>query len=328
MIRLATYNVKWFDDLFTSKNELKTGAETGKRLDAIADAFRLMDADFIGLVEGPNSGGAQSGPKKVQAFAKEYGLRTRKALIGVPSQGRQEIIAMYDPDVVAVTTKKGRATARNPAFDQPFEIDSDDDGIREIYRHYRPPLEVEATSKRSGRKLRIIVVHIKSKGIFSNMDRLNWERASRRNRLKIIAEATSVRRRVDAMLRDGDDVVVMGDVNDGPGMDYYEFRYAKSGVELIMGDAFDPDAILRNYAGKPTFGRFGWTPSSARFVDQFTEKPVNVLIDHILVSKGVKTSGETPHRVWNPFEDDEAGALKEELRAASDHFPISLDIRD
>ncbi len=33
----------------------------------------------------------------------------------------------------------------NPPFDERFEIDTDDDKIKEIYKHYRPPFETKVT---------------------------------------------------------------------------------------------------------------------------------------------------------------------------------------
>ena len=115
----------------------------------------------------------------------------------------------------------------------------------------------------------------------------------------------------------------MGDVNDGPGMDFCERLFGRSALEIIMGDLFEPDRILRNFAGRPRWGNFGWRPSSARFRDRITEDEVNLPIDHGLVSPGLNASG---HRIWNPFQLAQAGPIRRELLDASDHFPVSLDI--
>ena len=79
---------------------------------------------------------------------------------------------------------------------------------------------------------------------------------------------------------------------------------------------------------KPKLGRYGWTPSTSRFTDKGTGDTVNVLIDHILVSQRVKVKD---HIVWNPFLDhkDDAtkakvDAVRDALKAASDHFPVSV----
>ena len=266
--------------------------------------------------------------KKLEAFSTQYGLRTTKAKVGYISGGEQEIAVLYDPTVLTVAHAPGGSptSKSNPRFNGEFYIDTDDDRIKEVYKHYRPPLEAKVTVLATGHDLRLIVAHTKSKGIFDSVDMVHLERESRRNRLKIYAECRWIRRRVDEWLDKGHHVVVMGDINDGPGMDEYELRYGRSGVELIMGSIFEPDRLLRNHAGHPKWGRFGWSPSTVRFRDRITGTPVNVLIDHILISGGLKTSGAQPYQIWNPYENDLAKALKDDLLAASDHFPITLNL--
>lgn len=329
-IRLCTYNIEWFDHLFNSNNSPKTGQKVVDRFDAITKVFNEINADLIGIVEAPNStaSGAQSTVAKLENFASQYGLRTTKAKTGYISGGKQEIAVLFDPTVLTVSHTPGGSTnsKSNPRFNGEFYFDTDDDRIKEVYKHYRPPLEAKLKVKATGKEFRLIVAHTKSKGIFSSVDMIHLERESRRNRLKIFAECRWIRRRVDEWLDKGHDVVVMGDINDGPGMDEYEMRYGRSGVEVIMGSIFEPDRVLRNHAGQPKWGRYGWSPSTVRFKDRITETYVNVLIDHILVSGGLKTSGQNPHQIWNPYENDQAKPLKDELLDASDHFPVTINL--
>jgi len=171
-----------------------------------------------------------------------------------------------------------------------------------------------------------MVAHAKSKGIFSAMDRVHFDRVSDRNRRKLFAECQSIRKRIDEWLAQNRAVAVMGDINDGPGFDYYEGNFGRSAVELVMGNLFNPDDILRNYVGEPKWGRYGWEPSTVRFRDRFTGDRINALIDHILVSRHFTPGGNDPAIVWNPYQTDAAKPLRSELFAASDHFPITLDI--
>ena len=210
----------------------------------------------------------------------------------------------------------------NPPFDRPFQQDTDEDRIKEIYEHHRPPLEANVKVL-GGAEFHVLLVHAKSKGIFRAVDLVRLQRESERNRRKLLAEACSIRRRVDDWLDAGRDFLVMGDVNDGPGMDFYEQLFGRSALEIIMGDVFQPDRILRNLAGRPRWGQLGWRPSSARFRDRMTHDHINVLIDHVLHSPKLKASG---HRIWNPFELEEAKPIKRELLDASDHFPVSVDL--
>ncbi|MEW8659538.1 MAG: hypothetical protein AB2603_14565 [Candidatus Thiodiazotropha endolucinida] len=119
----------------------------------------------------------------------------------------------------------------------------------------------------------------------------------------------------------------MGDINDGPGFDYYESRFGKSAVELIVGDVFNRETILQYHIGRPVFGKYGWEPSSARFKDNYTGDFINALIDHIIVSADFVANVDSPTKVWNPYQLDEAGPLKSQLLDASDHFPISFDFQ-
>ena len=179
-----------------------------------------------------------------------------------------------------------------------------------------------------------MVVHAKSKGIFDAMDKVHFDRTSERNRRKLFAECSSIRRRVDEWQAQGRDIVVMGDINDGPGFDYFEGRFGRSAVELIMGDLFAPEAILANRVGAPSWGRWGWEPATARFRDQFTGDLVNALIDHVMASPRLAPADRPRARVWNPWQDKamrdlpeaEHDRLKAIFGLASDHMPVTLDV--
>lgn len=328
-LRICSYNIEWFNRLFNADNSLKTDQQEQERLNAIKNVLRKIKPDFVGILEAPNTvkTSQESTIEKLENFAQFASLSTRKAMIGFPSAGRQEIAALFDPDKLTVTHDPGGNpnVKKNPRFDGKFYFDTDEDRIKEVYQHYRPPLEVHVRVNQTGKEFNVIAAHPKSKGIFDSMDMLHWERESQRNRLKLYAECQWIRRRIDEWLGENRDVIVMGDFNDGPGMDFYEFKYGRSAVELVMGDIFQPDRILRNYAGKPEWTYKGWKPSSARFKDRITEDYVNVLIDHLLVSSGIQVV-EDSHKIWNPFEDNDARTFRDDLLKASDHFPVTLDI--
>lgn len=331
MPRLMSYNIEWFDKAFEPDNSLKTDAASLKQIDAVAKVISTIDPDLIGITEGPNTTtttGRRNSVAALENFAVAKGLRQRKAMIGFPSAGSQEIAVLYDPDALRVSHDPGGRSGqtKNPPFNEQFFADSDGDGIKEIYKHYRPPLEARVHRADGGGDFWLMVVHTKSKGIFNAMDRVHFERTSDRNRRKLFAECGSIRQRVDEWLEADRAVVVMGDVNDGAGFDYYEGRFGRSAVELIMGDLFKPDDILRNYAGAPEWGRYGWEPSSVRFRDSFTGDNINALIDHILLSRHLRPTGTPAAQVWNPYQNINAKPLKSELLEASDHFPITTDI--
>lgn len=328
-IRIATYNVEWFDNHFNDDNTMKSSNQDMKKFNAVKTVLGLLNADLITLIEAPNTTtttGIQSTVVKLENFAQWAGLPTRKAMIGFPSAGRQEIAALYNPDKMTATHDPGgRSDSRsNPPFNGEFFFDTDDDDIKEVYKHYRPPLEVRV-GLNDGTVFYVMGVHTKSKGIFNAVDQVHMEMESRRNRLKLYAECAWIRKRVEDWLKAGKMFAVMGDINDGPGMDLYEMRYGRSAVEGIMGDIFDPDGVLRNYVGRPKWTSTGWKPASARFKDSITGSNVNVLIDHILASANLPVSAN-PGRVWNPYEQDDLKANRTDFKDASDHFPVTLDL--
>ena len=329
-IRLCSYNIEWFTRLFNDDNTLSDKPKDVDRLDAIAEVIKNLNADLIGIVEAPHTvkDGSHTTVRKLENFATQYNLRTSKALTGFISVGTQEIAVLYDPAILTVLHEPAGTSnpEDNPRFDRVFHFDADNDRIFEVYNHHRPPLEAKVKINTSNKEFRLLVAHVKSKGVFDNVDMIHLEREARRNRLKIYAECRWIRNHVDEWLDNGHNVVVMGDINDGPGMDEYEMRYGKSGVEVIMGSLFEPDKILRNPAGMPKWGDFGWEPSTAQFTDRFTGDPINVMIDHILISNSFKTSGGTPLQIWNPYQNEQMKPLQADLVKASDHFPVTIDL--
>jgi len=337
-IKICSYNIEWFDKFFDKDNHLKPFNSDSKedkkmkaRLDGLVTVFKKIDADIYGITEAPNTTtttGHQSAIEKFKSFFEYADISGYDFAIGFPSAGRQEIVTVYKPEKLEVRHNAGGRpdSKSNPRFDGEFYFDTDDDRIKEVYKMYRPPLEVEVKIKGTDNEFELIVVHAKSKGIFSSMDMLNWDRENKRNRKKLFAECQWVRNRVEERLKENKNVIVMGDLNDGPGMDYYEFQFGKSAVEIIMGDIFEPEKVLRNYMGKPKWKNFGWSPSSTRFKDKMTGDPINAIIDHILMSKDVAYVADS-HQVLNPYEQKDLDEdLKESLKKASDHFPIIAEI--
>lgn len=331
-LRICSYNIEWFDHLFEKDNSLKTGTEEKARLTAIGNVIKAIDPDLLGIVEAPNTSasGPESTVTKLEKFASSADLRIKKAMTGFISGGIQELALLYDPSKVTVThSPGGKADPKNnPRFDGEYYHDTDEDQIKEIYKHYRPPLEAKVKIIQSGEEFKLMLAHTKSKGIFDSMDMVHLERENFRNCLKLYAECDWIRLRVDEWL--GKDakgrVIVMGDFNDGPGMDYYEGKYGRSAIEIVMGDIFAPDRVLHNLCGKPKWTSKGWEPASARFKERMTGDQVNVLIDHILCSASIKPSQDKAHNIWNPYENNIAKPYKDDLSKASDHFPVSLDL--
>ena len=82
-------------------------------------------------------------------------------------------------------------------------------------RWSKPPLELKVET-RSGTQLRMIGVHAKSKAPYGARDPDEIMRIAIENRRKQLAQCVWLRGRVKEHLDAGDDLIVLGDFNDGP----------------------------------------------------------------------------------------------------------------
>lgn len=328
-MRLVSYNVEWFAALFDDHDKLisdhepsgRYGVDRYTQAEALAQVFQALDADAIMVIEAPNSGRSQSTVRALENFAARAGVRAHRVVMGFANDTQQEIALMYDPDVLQARHEP-QQDPNAPRFDDVLKVDLDIDDKMDHVRFSKPPLElvVETTT---GKKLRLIGAHLKSKAPYGARSPAAVIRRSIANRRKQLAQAIWLRRRVAQHLQDGQDLIVMGDLNDGPGLDEYERLFGRSSVEIVMGeDMLDPNA--RHLLQPRTQGQ----PSSSRFYNAKTKRYFRALLDYIMVSPGLmKLSPKW--RIWHPFEDADCyddTELREALLAASDHFPVSLDI--
>lgn len=338
-LKFAVYNMEWMSDLFYKDGAPKKAdegsekdRENGVRSGLLATVVKTIDPDVLCIVEGPDTlaDGSRTASGQLEAWRDLHGLDPDYAAIhGIPSGGRQELCAIYKRSKVQLVHDPERRKRKHP-FDESFLVDTTDSLIKEQYKHYRPPLELSLREPGvdGAEHARIIVAHAKSKGIFDAVDLARFEQLSERNRRKLYAECYSIRERCDQWLAEnpGQKIIVCGDINDGFGLDYYEQRFSRSAVEILLGNVWEPEKVLRHVLPRPKLGRYGWTPSSSRFRDRITGDQFDVLIDHILTSQAVSL---TDALVWNPYSKkapDHVKAIKWALKNASDHFPVSVEI--
>lgn len=338
-LRLATYNVEWFTELFDDAGgflhdqgqSARYGVTRAQQFAAIGSVMRALDADAVMVIEAPDHSETRSAVRALEGFAAHFGLRARRALIGFTSQTRQEIVLMYDPDIMqAVHTPMGQpdATSAAPRFDYAYAYDLDGDGNAENIGFSKPPFEVMVHLP-AGQALRLIGVHAKSKAPHNARGRAEFVAQSIQNRRKQLAECFWLRGRVDEILAQNTPLVVLGDFNDGPGLDEYERHFGYSSVEVVMGatspqkpQLFDPHAAKTSApwgARQPVTSRFYLAEEKGYF---------EALLDFIMVSPDLAKAQPT-WRIWHPLHDPAITAnadLVAALLAASDHFPVSIDI--
>ena len=341
-LRLASYNVEWFDRLFDDLGQGyedeapsgRYGVSRGAQLGAVGLVCSAMDADGIMIIEGPDSNSRRSTVRALEAFAAKFGLRARRAIHGFSSETEQEIAFLYDPDRItahhdpqgAQTGKKGSRDV--PRFDGTFRYDLDTDAAEDTIRFAKPPLELALTGP-DGRFLRLIGVHAKSKNPHGAADERAALRISIENRRKQLAQCIWIRARVSDHLSRGEEVIVLGDFNDGPGLDEFEKLFGKSGVEVVLGtDLPAAERLSDPHATMAICSRMGFCPTTARFWLAPQKRYFEALLDFIMVSPGL--AALSPEwRIWHPYQDPRILAtpeLSEALLQASDHFPVTLDL--
>lgn len=329
-MRLATYNVEWFSNLFDDEGNLLSDSQWSGRhdvkrfeqLEALGIVFNGLNADAVMIIEAPDSHRRRDGVQALENFADVMGLRTRKAVQGFVNDTQQEIALLYDPDSMeARHDPKG-----SPRFDEAYHIDLDVDAAPEPVRWSKPPLELAVKTKK-GTNLRLIGVHAKSKAPYGARRPEQVMRIAIENRRKQLAQCIWLRERVDDHLDAGDPLIVMGDFNDGPGLDEYERLFGRSGVEVVIGDddnyrLYDPHAemVIR----RP----LGLMPATARFWMSDRKRWMQTLLDYVMVSPDLRDKARD-WRIWHPFDDAaiaEVPELKDALLTASDHFPVSVEL--
>ena len=335
-MRLATYNVEWFNSLFDAQGRLQLDDRWSARhnvnrkeqAEALAQVFSALDADGILIVEAPDTREEQRTEDCLLTFSDHFKLGYDAVVTGFLNGTQQEIAFLYRSDVIAAKHQPGGGTnASAPPFDQTFSWDIDVDGQPDAHTFSKPPLEI--TLDIGGQEISLIGVHVKSKAPHGAKTRQDAVRISIQNRRKQLAQCVWIRRRVNDLLALGSDVIVLGDFNDGPGLDDYEKLFGRSGVEIVLGDSTDAANQLHDpHASARLNARQAWSPATARFYNRERKTFLNALLDFIMVSSGVREHCDPKWRIWHPFDDrncyDEPG-LRDALLKASDHFPVTLD---
>lgn len=342
-MRIATYNVEWFTELFDAKGRLLDDTEWSGRSDvtredqiaALGVVFQRLDADLIAIIEAPDQNHKRSTVPALENFAQHFGLRVSEALIGFGNDTQQEIAVLYDPEKLTLHhDPKGEefgviGSHGAPRFDGEFHIDLDIDSRAEVVRFSKPPLEVTARTN-DGTEFHLIAAHLKSKAPHGARSPKEAMRISIANRRKQLAQAVWLRRRIEDHLADNTPLIVLGDLNDGPGLDEYEHLFGRSSVEIIMGvdDAKSRDTLFDPHAMTGLETKLGAIPTTARFYIAAQDRYLQALLDYIMISQDLMA--KRPNwRIWHPFDTPEClndAMLRSALLTASDHFPVTLDI--
>ena len=282
-LKLMSLNGEDMIDLVPKNLSDPTGS-AATRGEALGALIRTVNPDVIGLVEAPPA--ADRTERFVELhLGGDYQVHQgeKRGTLGIALLVRKSLKVKGKP-----------RTKAESMSDFPLrEYDSDNDGIREVYSWAnRVPLEVDLSGGGLAAPVTVVVLHSKSKGVFIPGDLYAYERLSRANRMKLRAQAGSVRHRLDELIDpDGRGrAIVMGDFNDGPEFDVDAQMIGGGFLEPVMGSVWDPRRVMHN----PHFG----IPARDRWTIDYADRILNPLgrskygqpttlrswIDHILVS--------------------------------------------
>jgi len=343
-LRIASANLEWMNYWFTNDSDpvdwkptfIQDGQSnnTAKTAQRAANMIRAIDPDILGVQEGPSREG------ELALFIKDYladaaGQPLYQFFLS-DSGGQQRVALLYKPGSVASASLAPHPSITN--LIDPWEADVDGDMLLEHdYRFTRNPLVVDVML--GSHALQVIVVHTKSS--FVNNGSSMWLNLATRQEYVVAAlkarrrngtEGMRIREYLDSRLAAtaSVDFVVLGDLNDGPGLDYFEKRYLAHNVtDIILGSAYQPEWMLTHAQHDvPVADRY-----TAVF-DDFVESVPNkkLLLDHILLSPGlvagsglrrVAGSGRVHHAEYQA--QVSAGGTRRDNRP-SDHRPVSVQL--
>jgi len=345
ILRVASANLEWMNywftndsdpvgwkPTFTQDGQSNNTAKTAKRAAAM---IKAINPDILAVQEGPSREG------ELALFIKDHladgqGNPLYNFFLS-DSGGQQRVALLYKPGAVTSASLAPHPTITG--LIDPWEADVDGDmKLEPDYQFTRNPLVVNL--KLGGNDLQIIVLHTKSSfvnngaGMWNNpVTRPDYVIAALKARRRNSTEGMRLRDYLDGRL--GPDakvrIIVLGDLNDGPGLDYFEKKYLAHNVtDIVLGSAFQPEWIFEHAQHD--------VPPATRYTavfDDFVENVNNrqLLLDHVLLSPGllghtglrkVGNSGTIHHAEYTA--QVTAGGKKRENRP-SDHRPVSVRLR-
>ena len=344
-IRIASANLEWMNYWFTNDSDpagwKTTFTQDGQTNDAQKTAKRA--AAMIKAID-PHILAVQEGPSREAELS--LFIRDHLSTGGTPiydfflsdSGGQQRVALLYKPGSVTSASLAPHPTITN--LIDPWDADVDGDLLLEHdYTFTRNPLVVDLVI--GGHDLQVIVLHTKSS--FVNNGQSLWANPSTQQQYVVEAlksrrrnstEGMRVREYLDLRLdaKPQANMLVLGDMNDGPGLDYFEKRYLAHNVtDIVIGSAFQPEHCFEHAQHD--------VPEADRYTavfDDFVENTKNkkLLLDHILTSPNLYTAKTGLRRVANSgkvhhteYQAQVVSGGKKRENRPSDHRPVSVQLQ-
>jgi hypothetical protein len=336
-MKIVNWNIEWMNDWFVGYGSVAFRQDNPSRgisdvadlCSRVASVVKNLDPDVLTIEEGP------SDIREMELFVETY-LTDESGnvlfdIFGGIDGRSQKLYALV---------KKG-GDFKNPVIasddltldlETPWDADIDGDYQLEGYDFTRQPLVIEGTIVKGNSKLRIVILHTKSKyvhngeSLYNDPDtRIQFIIAALKNRRRISSEAMRVRQYVDDLLDENKKslIVVTGDFNDGPGIDYFEKYYLTHNVtDILLGSTYYPDLLFKHTFLETVPENKRYTAIFDDFIDDI--KGRHLLLDHLLVSPAlsskIKDTG-IAHKEYDAGTDNSASGRQKHV---SDHRPVYM----
>ncbi len=343
---VASINAEWMNNWFTADGEpaafeptFRMPGETGnspphdtqRTAMRLAREIKAIDADILALQEAPSR--KEELDLFIEAHLSAPGGPIYASILG--DSGRsQKLALLFKRSVVSATLAPASSVS---TLLEPWEADVDGSLMLASYEFTRTPLIVNVDCGNDS--FQLIVMHTKS--AYVNRGQEKWRDPARRQeyifeavraRRRTGAEAMRTREYLEEQLSANPDarVIVLGDLNDGPGLDFFERHYLLHNItDILVGSAYQPEHIFAHAQHDVARDR----RFTAEFDDFVTdEKNKKLLLDHILLSPAFKSSrglrkvpgsGRIHHEEFLA-QIDNGGARREDR--PSDHRPVSVTV--
>lgn len=327
-VKVTSWNVEHLDRL--AKDDLS--ATEQRRRDAVVREIRELSPDVLCLLEGPKG---EEGIDRVSDELLEGEWVAVKA-----NDGRYKILGTQWIWFLVRAEHSDRASllpvdAWDAFAGSSWKVNFWGEFEETNHYHYRHPQVLVLDW--NGFRVEFVGLHLKSK--FVNEGQRMWEGGGQEQmlfiqgaleaRIKLATEAINVRAYIDSKFEQVEKpaLFVMGDLNDGPGKEYFEDHFLFFDlISNIQGDVFWARRFL-NHALFDFPGNLRWSVYFRDFVQP--ERDPHILLDHILFTQGL-VDGSLPWKI-----EANAGKVEHEVHdlvnaglpasaKTSDHKPVSV----
>ena len=335
MVTLLNWNIEWMNNWFVPISEgppAWRAADPALTADgapsAAARAAQVINAltpDAVAIQESPSREG------EMRLFVDAM-LTGAWDIIGPSGIGAQKLYLLVRRGARIEMARRIWPDQGPLDLSVSWPVDATGDLIIEGYQFTREPLVVELTV--AGRRMILVNLHSKSKYIHGG--RRLWDNEGTRpqfiaqavrNRRRISAELMRVRQWLDAAL-DADPearIAVLGDMNDGPGVDFFEAHYLINNVvAIVAGNPFNPRRMLRHAFIDRELKEQNFTARFDDFIDDIRDRPL--LLDHILLSPSLYWGGLRNARIEHATFEAAVGPGSGRDDRPSDHRPQSVTL--